>query len=192
MSDQSLFAYLLRSPWWVSFAIALCFALVARFLLPDAYAPYAWSLAIPLVIVGGIAASKQWKLPSAARIEATLEAVSAMSWRDFSVLMEQAFQRDGYEVTRMSGAADFKLIKAGRISLVSCKRWKAANHGLEPLRELYAARDAQEAREAIYVAAGNLTDNARRYAVDHKIVLMQGPELATLLRLPRRKRKATD
>ena len=183
MSENSLFAYLLRSPWWVSLAVALALALAARFVLPDEYVFYALSFAIPFVITAAMAAWKQWDIPSQARVDSTLEAVAAMSWRDFSALMEQAFQREGNLVTRSSGAVDFKLVKAGRTVLVNCKRWKAASHGLEPLRELDAARRAQEANEAIYVAAGNVTDNAVRFATEHRIKLMQGPELTRLLRL---------
>jgi restriction system protein len=37
MSEKSLFATLLRAPWWVSFAVMLALALVAGAFLPDAY-----------------------------------------------------------------------------------------------------------------------------------------------------------
>ena len=36
MSDKSLFALLLRSPWWISIAVFVGFALLARALLPPA------------------------------------------------------------------------------------------------------------------------------------------------------------
>lgn len=124
-------------------------------------------------------------MPSETRVESTIEAVGAMSWRDFSALIEQAYQRDGYTVTRSNGAADFTLVKGNRTLLLCAKRWKAASHGLEPLRELDAARRAQEANEAIYVAAGTVTDNARRFAASNRITLLQAPELTRLLRLPK-------
>jgi restriction system protein len=185
ISEKSLFAYLLRSPWWISLAVAAALVLVARFVLPVQYAGYALAFAIPFVIIAAMSAWKRRDVPSEARVAATLEAVTAMSWRDFSALMEQALQRDGHLVTRTTGAADFALVKAGRTVLLSCKRWKAANHGLQALRELDAARREQDAREAIYVAAGTVSDNARRFAAEHRITLMQGPELARLLRLPK-------
>lgn len=191
MSENSLFAILLRSPWWMSFAIALALALVAHLVLPASYAAYAPFTALPFLIIAAMAGWRQWRAPSTARVAATLGAVGAMSWREFSQLLIAAFERDGYTVTPISGAADFALVKAGRTSLLSCKRWKAASHGLEPLRELEAARKAQDAHEAIYVAAGNMTENARRYAVDHAVGLMQGAELTRLLRLPRVAAKAT-
>ena len=189
MSQNSLFAYLLRSPWWYSFAIAAALALVARFILPEQYAFYALSFAIPFVGIGSVVAWQQRHAPSAARIEATLATIAAMSWREFSALLEQALRRDGCVVSRTTGAADFILVKAGRTSLLSCKRWKAASHGLEPLRELKAAQEVQEAHEAIYVATGTMTDNARRYAADHRIRLMLGPELTSLLQLRKRSAK---
>jgi len=43
--------------------------------------------------------------------------------------IEHAFRREGYGVTRTRGTADFELTRAGRISLVGCKRWKAARTG---------------------------------------------------------------
>jgi restriction system protein len=83
----------------------------------------------------------------------------------------------------MNGAdADFEVTKAGRVALVSCKRWKVARTGIEPLRELYAAKRAREANECIYVAAGEITDNARRFATENNIRLAQGAELARLMR----------
>lgn len=185
MSENSLFAVLLRSSWWISFAIAIVLAVGARLALPAAYATYAPFMAFPFVITGVMAAWKQWKRPSVARVAATLEAIGAMSWREFSGLLEQAFQRNGHVVSRGSGAVDLTLAKGGRTTVVACKRWKAASHGLEALRELEAARRTQDAHEAIYVAAGAISDNARRFAVDHGVALMQGPELAALLRLPK-------
>ncbi len=190
MSDNSLFAYLLRAPWWISLLIAIVLGLFARFVLPDLYAPYAWSFALPFLATTGMVLWKQRHTPGEARVAATLEAIAAMSWREFSELMVKALERDGYIVTRTEGAADFLLVKDGRTSLLSCKRWKAASHGIEPLRELDAARRAQELQAAIYVVTGNITDNAQRFAADRRVTLMQAPELTHLLRLgkgPKRK-----
>ena len=190
MSDKSLFAYLLRSPWWISFAIALGLALIARFILPEKYQFIGWSFTIPFVVIGSIVAWKQSRLPRTKKVAATVEAVTAMSWKEFSLLMEQAFRREGYTVTRMDGPADFKLYKAGRTTLVSCKRWKAASHGVESLRDLENQRDAEDGQEALYVALTDVTENAAHFLNTHKRVrLLQNVELTTLLRLPNEKGK---
>jgi restriction system protein len=48
--------------------------------------------------------------------------------------LEQGYRRQGYSVKRMEGAADFELERAGRLSLVAAKRWKASSTGVEPLK----------------------------------------------------------
>jgi restriction system protein len=79
-------------------------------------------------------------------------------------------------------AADFEVTKAGRTTLVSCKRWKAASHGIVPLQELVALRKARGASEAVYLCGGALSDNARQYAADFGVRLVMGADLAHLLR----------
>ena len=76
---------------------------------------------------------------------------------------------------------DFELRKEWRRSLVSCKRWKVARTGIEPLRDLVKAKEAREAHECIYIAVGEITDNARAFAVKHAVTLVGAAELAQLL-----------
>lgn len=179
MHENSLFAVLLRSSWWISVAVAVGLFLAARLFLPDVYAFF---VALPFLAIGAIAGWKQLRAPSAGRIADTMESVRAMGWSDFSRALEDAYRRDGYAVNRLSGAeADFELTRGGRVALVSCKRWKVARTGIEPLRELYAAKRAREAHECIYVVAGEITDNARKFAAENNIRLAGGPELARLL-----------
>lgn len=183
MAQNSLFAILLRKPWWISMLIALVLPLIASAMLPRTYAIYGISAGFPFLVIGMIAAVRQFREPSTARIEQTLQAAAAMPSREFSDAIEQAFVRNGYDVARHAGpAADFAITKAGRTALVSCKRWKAANIGLESLRELHAAAEARGAHESVYIGIGQLTDNARRFAGENGIRVIQGPGLAQLLR----------
>ena len=183
MSKNSLFAILMRSPWWVSMLVAVAVAVAAHFALPLKMENYAWVMGLPFVVVGATAAWKQLRVPSPERVAATLQAAGALSWRDFADAMEEALKKDGYTVTRLSGpAADFALDKQGRTALLSCKRWTAARHGLEPLRELETAREKQQAQEAIYVSIVALTENAQRFATDKGMRVLQGVALAQMLR----------
>jgi len=182
MNENSLFAILLRSSWWVSFAIAAALTAVAVALLPEPYRIFGAVTGLPFFVIGCIAAWRQFQAPSRARIESTLAAVRAMSWVEFSRAIEAAYRGDGYAVTAVSAAAaDFEIRKEWRSALVSCKRWKAARTGIEPLQDLHAAKEARKAQECIYVATGEFTDNARAFAGKHAIRLMGGPELARLL-----------
>jgi len=182
MAKNSLFAILLRSPWWVSVAIALVLALLSGALLPADYRIVGALSGLPFVVIGALAARRQWQLPSASRITETEAAVSAMTWPVFSGLLEQAFVRDGYTVQRVKGAADFELERRGRKMLVSARRWKTARTGLDALRALPDARDAAEAPDALYIGLGEFTDQARAFATEHRIAVWQAAELAQALR----------
>jgi restriction system protein len=182
LNKNSLFAILLRSPWWISIAVAAGLFAVARMLLPEAYALYAIFVALPFFVIGCYAGWQQLRAPGAERIAATLESLRGLSWDAFSAALEDAYRRDGYSVTRLNTpGADLELTKSGRVTLVGCKRWKVARAGIEPLRELDAARQAREAHECIYVAVGDITDNARAFAAEKNIRLLHGAELAKLL-----------
>ncbi len=182
MAPNSLFAVLLRSPWWISIAIAAAMAGASRLALPAEYVVFGAMGGIPFVVIGVVAAWRQFKAPSEKSVVATLEAVQAMSWREFSAALEAALVRDGCTVEAIkSPAADFAATKGTRVSLVSAKRWKAASLGIEPLRELHAATQAREAQESIYITLGEMSDNARRFAGEHRIRVISGTELAVLL-----------
>jgi restriction system protein len=185
MAENSLFAILLRSAWWISVLVAAGIVLVSRIALPDKYFVFGAVAAVPFVVIACIALWRQLQKPSAARVATTLESVVAMNWKDFSAAMESAFRRDGYEVSRIDAAgADFEMRKEGRKTLVNCKRWKVGRTGVEPLRDLLIARDRREADEVVYVATGQVTEQAVRYAAEKRIRLMQGEDLALLLRKP--------
>ncbi len=175
LRKDSLFAVLLRSPWWASALIALGLIGLARFFVPDLYAVFA---ALPFIGIAVYVGWKQLRAPSAMRIAKSLERVRAMSWDEFAGAMEKAYGREGYEVSRIGGAkADLELVQNGRKTLVACKRWKASRTGIEPLRELEAARRAREAEECVYVATGEITEQARAFAAQRNIRLLEGSEL---------------
>lgn len=182
MAEKSLFALLLRSPWWVSLLIVLVFALAARALLPAEYAAAGALGAFPFLVIAIIAAWRQWKAPNPVLLAAALERAAAMPWREFSALIEQALKQQGYSVSRLAGeAADFRLERQGATSLVSCRRWKAVSHGVEAMRQLEAACQAQEAQQALYLSLGPVSDAARLHAQGAGIRLIHGTDLALLL-----------
>jgi restriction system protein len=189
MAENSLFAVLLRSPWWISVAIAAVLALLAAALLPAEFRAVGAVSALPFAVIGAMAARRQWRLPSAAQAAQTLQAVGRMAWPEFAQTLEEAFRRQGYAVERGRGAAvDFELQRQGRRTLVCAKRWKSARVGLEPLRALQAAREAADVSDALFIGLGELTDNARPYAAQHGITVWQATDLAQALHAPKPRR----
>ena len=182
MAKNSLFAVLLRSPWWVSLAVVGLFVMASIALLPPKYVAFGVMGSFPFLVIAVMAAWRQWRAPNPAKVAQALELAGAMSWKDFSKQVEQGFARQGYAVTRLSsGAADFQLTKAERTTLVSCKRWKAANQGVEALRELVACQQAQGADHSVFISLNPLTATAQKFAKAHGIVLMSDTALAELL-----------
>lgn len=182
MHENSLFAVLLRSPWWVSGAIAAAIGGGFSLLVREEWRVFAVFAALPFAAIAIMAAARQLRAPSGARVERTLDAVRAMSWSDFATALEEGFRRDGYAVSRIEGAdADFEIAKDGRRAVVCGKRWKVARAGIEPLKALVGAKDARDAHECVYVLAGGLSDNARAFAAQKRIRLIAGPELAKLI-----------
>jgi len=187
MAKDSLFAILMRAPWWVSLVVAAALFAAVRLVLPAAAAAAA---AVPFIGITIFAAWKQMRAPSATSSADMLAKLREMSWENFSAVIGEAFRRDGYEVTEVyKDAIDLELRKAGRRALVSCKRWKVAQTGIGPLRDLAAAKQAADADDCIYVAAGDFTANARTFAGDNGVKLLSGAALAVLVaRVERGKR----
>ena len=179
MAKRSLFAILSRSPWWLSVLIAAALFMAVRLFMPD-YAALASTL--PFLGIAGYAGWRQSRVPNPERVVEVLAALRAMSWQEFAAMMEAAFRSDGYAVVALTrGGADFELRKSGRVALAACKRWKMAQTGIEPLRELLLAKETAGAQECIYVAAGDLSQNARQFAAQKQIRLLCDTELAQFL-----------
>ena len=182
MAENSLFAILMRSRWWISFAICAAVALISFAAFPKDIAPFAALGAFPFFIVGCIAAYKQLRAPSAAQAQQLLDECAALPWKQFSQRLAAGWQAEGYGVEFLNqNGADLRLTRKGQTTVVQAKRWKAANQGLEPLRELQAQQQKLEASHAVYVTLQPLTENAAAWAKQQQIALLGPTEIALLL-----------
>ena len=187
MAPNSLFAVLLRSPWWVSLSIAGVISLLSGAFMPDGYKLVGALSTLPFVVIGVMAARKQWSQPSPAEVTATVESLQAMAWPAFESALREALGRDGYaapegKAAPRRGPADLVLERQGALTVISARRWKAARLGVEVLRELQDTRRALEADRALCVALGEATEAARDYARQEGIQIWGPAELAQALR----------
>jgi len=183
MARNSLFAVLLRSPWWISFALVLVIALASGALLPEPYVPFGVMGGFPFLVIGVMAGYRQLRAPSAIELARTLDHLGAMSWGDFARALEVAYRAQGYAVTRLQGeGADLQLVRAGRTTLVCARRWKAVNQGVEAVRALTDVRARLDASHCIYLTLAGLGDSARRFAEKNQVEVVGGTTLAVLLR----------
>ncbi len=184
MSEKSLFARLLRSPWWVSFIVAAVVSAAGFTLMPERFKLAGALSGFPFVVIGLMAAWKQRNELSPAQIETALQKLSALPTREFVDALAITFERDGYKTTRIAQpGAELSLEKSGYTTLVSCKRWKAANHGVETLRELHTAMEKADTGRGIYVAMGGVSDAADQFAAKNGIRIVSATTLAKMTTL---------
>lgn len=182
MAENSIFAILLRSPWWASLGVAACLIALASLLLPPQYVVFGWTAALPFVVIGAMVLWRLSQAPTRKQIDRTVARVRALNHKQFVAELQQAYRLSGGQVDSVSGAAaDFTVTQGWRTRMISCRRWKAATVGVEPLRELHAAREAAEAHDGVVVALGELSPAARQFAREHRIEILDAQGLVLLL-----------
>ena len=182
MRENSLFAVLLRSPWWYSLLIGAAIVSVAFAILRAQHIIYGIAAAIPFFGVAAIACYRQMGQPSARKVAATVEWIRTARAGEFIRTLTAAYAEAGYKTTPYKGnAADLQLEREGRVTLVSCKRVKAANTGIKPLHALVAAGEQRQASALVFIALGELSSEAHTFADDNRIEVLGGGDLAALI-----------
>lgn len=178
---NSLFAILLRSPWWYSFALALLVTLAAIALFPSNLKAAGALGSLPFVVIGVLALRRQLKQPSTAMVERTVQGLQALDWTRLAPLLQQTLRQQGYVVeTSRRAEADFELLKDGRKALLLARRFKSTQTGIEPLSALRQTADELGLQDAIFVAMGELSDKAQNFATNKQVHIWRAPELAAL------------
>jgi len=109
-----------------------------------------------------------------------------MTWREFEMLVGEAFRRRGYAVEETGGhgadgGVDLVLSKDGERFLVQCKQWKASKVGVKILREHYGVISADGAAGGFVVTSGVFTGEAVAFAAGKNIDLIDGPQLRSMI-----------
>lgn len=175
----SLFAILMRSSWTYSALIGLCIVVVSLLLVGGQFGVLFTALSLPFFIIAGYVGYKQSKQPSKKRVLEIAQEAYSMSATQIANKISDAYQEARFDVEPFKGkAAELVLIRGSRTLLLSSKRFKAANTGIEPLKQLVAAGENVEATGYLYVALGECSANAQTYAKENNIELIQAQRLA--------------
>lgn len=178
MAKRSLFSILSEFPWWLSALVAVLLFGIMQLIFP----PLAPFIALPFVAVAAYFAYKQLRGKSPIDAGERLAALRDMPWENFSLVISEAYRRQGYAVEASNSAAfDFTLRKNGRITLVQCRRWKVNQVGAGPLRELHEAIVKHDAFNGVCITAGGFSANAREFAAGKPITLLHDAALAELV-----------
>jgi restriction system protein len=199
-------------PWWAGVAIAVVGYLVLHRLATPAVISavqpgqmgnlvaqsmvaafaYAGQYLVPLVGLIGAAISFFRRKQRVALVADVAQARSAdaldgMSWREFELLVGEAFRLQSYRVTETGGGGpdggiDLVLTKGTEKFLVQCKQWKAYKVSVDVVRELYGVMAAKGAAGGFVVTSGRFTDDARKFAAGRNVHLVDGPKLFAMIK----------
>ena len=202
-------------PWWAGVAIAVIgYVVLHRMAAPvqvAAVQPGQVSHLMTQTVIAGLATAGQYIVPLVGLAGAAMSffrrkqrtalvadvaqansatALDGMTWREFELLVGEAFRLQGYRVTESGGAGpdggiDLVLTKGNEKFLVQCKQWKAFKVGVDVVRELYGVMAAKGATGGFVVTSGRFTDDAKAFADGRNLQLVDGPKLFEMIKQAR-------
>lgn len=121
----------------------------------------------------------------------SLESLAAGGWRQFELLVGEAFRRQGYSVEETGlggpdGGVDLILRKDGCRTLVQCKQWKRQQVGVSVVREMFGLLAHHQAHAVKIACVGTYTKGAERFAQGKPIQLIGGEQLLEMIRAVQR------
>ena len=199
-------------PWWAGVAIAAVgYVVLHRMAEPvqvTAVQPGQVSHLMTQTVIAGLATAGQYIVPLVGLVGAAMSffrrkqraalvtdvaqaqsanALDGMSWREFEMLVGEAYRLQGYRVTETGGGGadggiDLALTKGSEKFLVQCKQWKAYKVGVDVVRELYGVMAAKGATGGFVVTSGRFTDDAKAFAEGRNVQLVDGPKLFAMIK----------
>ena len=198
-------------PWWAGVAIAVVGYVVLHRMATvqiTAVQPGQVGNIMTQSVVAGLATAGQYIVPLVGLVGAVMSffrrrqrtalvtdvaqaknanVLDGMSWREFEILVGEAYRLQGYHVTETGGGGadggiDLALTKGGEKFLVQCKQWKAFKVGVDVVRELYGVMAAKGATGGFVVTSGRFTDDAKAFADGRNVQLVDGPKLFAMIK----------
>jgi restriction system protein len=197
--NESILNVLVQCPWWVSVIVSGAVYLFLKFIFPsidfgstmaNAFAKGISSaapiIALVLLIPAPVAAFNSWRKRRLLDSQKGVDSIRALGWREFEELVGEAYRRQGYKVAENTTAGpdegiDLVLKKDGSLVLVQCKQWKSTKVGVNIVRELLGVMTAKRATSGILLTSGIFTREAKNFAADKPIDLVEGNQLLQLI-----------
>lgn len=197
---DGLLDMLMVAPWWVSVVLA-ALAYIALGIVPALVetenpfvrgfvqglprsAPY---IAFLLLIPAPFALWNSWQRRQRLERQTSIDTIRELNWRHFEQLVADSYRRKGYRVSENrtpgpDGGIDLRVWQDEALTLVQCKHWRAQKVGVSTVRELYGVMTAENATAGAVVCTGTYTQQARYFARDKKIDLIDGAQVAHMVR----------
>jgi restriction system protein len=214
--NDSILDLLALFPWWVSVALSGISYLILKYFIPsielqqkgsadttyilfkglaNAAPSLAPIIALFLLIPAPVSVIISWRKRKLLDRQESIDTVRNLNWKEFEELVGEAYRRQGYTVYENAGAGpdggiDLTLKKNGELILVQCKQWRNIKVGVDKVRELYGVQISQSANKSILMTSGFFTQDAKNFAANKPIDLVEGPQLLEFVKNVQRDRIA--
>ncbi len=141
--------------------------------------PFVFSMG---ALISLVRVNKREKLYATAQSGKGADVLNGMTWKEFEVLVGEAFRRKGFSVrdnfeNGPDGGVDLVLFDGSDKYLVQCKQWRAFRVGVKVVRELFGVMASTGAVGGFVVTSGEFTKEAKDFALGKNIKLIAGSEL---------------
>lgn len=195
--NENILGILIELPWWVSVIVAFIVYIGIKFVLPaimkgiligvpQLLSPFAIWIALFFLVPGAISALAAWKRGELLMGQTSIGTIRNLSWQRFEELVGEAYRQTGYSVIGNSapgadGGVDLIAEKDGESILIQCKQWKARTIGVKTVREMFGILNSARANEVHIVTSGHFTNDAKSFARNKPIKLINGVMLVQLV-----------
>jgi restriction system protein len=207
--DESILNLVSRLPWKFGVFWAAVVFFVSQYIVPrlvfknpllkglSLSAPkLGIGFALAILAAAAVSAINGWRRSRMLGAQDGIKSLKRLNWREFEELMGEAFRRQGYFVLENpsrgpDGGVDLRMRKDGKTVYVQCKHWKTWKVEVGIVRELYGVMTENGTDEGIVVSIGQFTPEAKRFAHDKPIELIDGPQLLRMIQSLQKKLKVT-
>ncbi|MDO8745255.1 MAG: restriction endonuclease [Candidatus Brocadiaceae bacterium] len=197
--NETILNLLAQTPWWVSVILSITTYVVLKFIVPainfqnwvlkviaGAAPQVAIILALVLFIPAPISFFNSLRKRKLLDKQKGLNSIKSLSWKELEELVAEAYRRKGYSVIENygigpDGGVDLVLKKDGNLFLVQCKQWRSYKVDVRVVREMYGVMTAKQANGVMIITSGLFTQEAKNFAADKPIDLVEGNQLAVLI-----------
>lgn len=173
------------APWPVGLALGLVGFVFIRS-INAAFAPLAWMFLIACALGAAVSFQKARQRKALLDTRTSLDSLRQIGWREFEMLVGEAFRRSGYHVEEnglggKDGGIDLILYKDGRKTLVQCKQWRSRQVKATTVREMWGLAHHHGADAVKIVCVGDFTHDAETFANGKAIELITGDRLLAMI-----------
>jgi restriction system protein len=203
--DENILELLSQGPWWLSIALSagafVGFGVILPAIGPShpflrGLAAFGQQFAVIIAFIFLLPAPfAYWNSLRKRKLvdkQTDLESIRSLRWKEFEELVAEAYRRKGYSVSEnkspgSDGGIDLVLTKSGNSYLVQCKQWRTQKVNVRVVREMYGVMTAERATGVIIITSGVFTHDAKAFAENKPIDLIEGHQVADLIQNVQRK-----